>query len=159
MESWDTFTVVVGGAAAALLGLLFVAISIRLDTIMASTELRSRAAQTLVLFVSTLLLSLLLSVPGQPVRLLGGELMALAVLSGAALLALDRRAGQPSGQRINRVLDLVSPNVFTSLLLFAAGLVLALGLHAGLYVLVLPVLAAFLGGVTSAWLFMTRVPR
>jgi len=50
VESWDSFAVVVGGASGALLGLLFVAISIRLEVIVASSELRSRAAQTLVLF-------------------------------------------------------------------------------------------------------------
>lgn len=37
------------------------------------------------------------------------------------------------------------------------GLVLTFGLRAGLYIMVVAVLAAFLGGVASAWLFMTRV--
>jgi hypothetical protein len=35
--------------------------------------------------------------------------------------------------------------------------VLAAGAHAGLYVLVAPVLAALTGGVASAWLLLTRI--
>jgi hypothetical protein len=42
-------------------------------------------------------------------------------------------------------------------LLLAAGTVLVLGAHAGLYVLVGPVLVALVGGVTSAWLFLTEI--
>lgn len=84
--------------------------------------------------------------------------MVLAGLTGVGLFLLDRRAGHlPTRQRIARVLDVVSPNTITSALCFAAGLVLTFGLRAGLYIMVVPVLAAFLGGVASAWLFMTRV--
>ena len=35
MPVWDTFTVVLGGAAGALIGLLFVSVSIRIDVIAA----------------------------------------------------------------------------------------------------------------------------
>ncbi|WP_432838337.1 hypothetical protein [Dactylosporangium sp. CA-092794] len=158
MESWDTFAVVVGGAAAALLGLLFVAISIRLNVVAASTELRNRAAQTLVLFGSALVTAILLALPGQPLIVFGVELMIVGALAGVGLLLLDRRAGRaPTTQPISRILDTVSPNTITSLLFIAAGLVLVLGISAGLYVMVAPILTAFVGGVASAWLFMTRV--
>jgi hypothetical protein len=43
------------------------------------------------------------------------------------------------------------------LLLLAAGIVLVLGVHAGLYVLVAPVFVALAGGLTSAWLFLTKI--
>jgi len=43
------------------------------------------------------------------------------------------------------------------LLLLAAGTVLVLGVHAGLYVLVGPVFVALVGGVTSAWLLLTKI--
>jgi hypothetical protein len=51
----------------------------------------------------------------------------------------------------------VAPNTVTSVLLLAASIVLILGVHAGLYVLVGPVLVALVGGVVSAWLFLTKV--
>ena len=158
MNKWDTFAVIVGGASAALLGLLFVAISIRISVIAGSAEFRSRAAQTLVLFGMVLLLSVLLAVPGQPRQALGVEVITLAVLSGVGLSLLGRRASRAAGQqRISRVLDIVSPNTITTALLLVAGILIAVGLDAGLYVMVAPVIAAFVGGLTSAWLFMTRI--
>jgi hypothetical protein len=158
VESWDTFAVIVGGAAAALLGLLFVAISIRLNVITGSTELRNRSAQTMTLFGIVLLLAVLLAIPGQPLRVLGIEVVVLALLGGAGLFLLDWRAGRNRGhQAIARVLEMISPNTVTTVLLLVAGALLAFRVPAGMYVLVAPVLAAFVGGLISAWLFMTRV--
>lgn len=157
MESWDTFAVIVGGAAAALLGLLFVAISIRLNVIARSTELRNRSASTMTLFGIVLLLGVLLAIPEQSYRALGIEVVVLAVLGGAGLFLLDWRAGRHrEHQVIGRVIEMVSPNTVTTVLLLVAGGLLAFNVSAGMYVLVAPVIAAFVGGLTSAWLFMTR---
>lgn len=158
MDSWYTFAVIVGGAAAALLGLLFVAISIRLNIIAESGELRSRAAQTLIQFGVVLLAAVLLTVPSQPPNLYGAELVVLAAASGGGLYALERRAAKrPSDQRIGPVLKAVSPNAITPALLLACGIVLCCGVLAGLYILIAPVVAAFVGGLANAWLFMTRL--
>lgn len=159
MESWDTFAVIVGGAAAALLGLLFIAISIRLNVFASNVELRNRAGGTLTLFGIVLLLALMLAIPGQSRRVLGVEVVVLAVLGGLGLFFLSWRAGRNRGQQvIGRVLEMVSPDTITTVLLLVAGLLLVFRVPAGMYVLVAPVLTAFVGGLTSAWLFMTRVP-
>ena len=54
MSGWGDFAVVTGAATAALLGLLFVAVSIRVETIAKSAELRNRSAQTLTLLLTGL---------------------------------------------------------------------------------------------------------
>jgi hypothetical protein len=54
VSGWGDFAVVMGAATAALLGLLFVAVSIRVETIARSTELRERSAQTLTLLLTGL---------------------------------------------------------------------------------------------------------
>ena len=158
MEAWDTFAEISGSAAATLTGLLFVAVSIRIAFIARSQELRNRAAQTLSLFGTVLLISVLIAIPRQAYRPLGAELVVLAVIAGTGLHILDRRAkGESSNQAIGPVLEAVTPITVTSLLLLAAGIVLVLGVHAGLYVLVGPVLVALTGGVTSAWLLLTKI--
>jgi hypothetical protein len=158
LEAWDTFAEICGGAAATLTGLLFVAVSIRITYIARSQELRNRAAQTLSLFGIVLMISVLIAIPQQGYRTLGAELVVLAVITGTGLQILDRRAkGERSNQAIAPVLEAVTPTTVTSLLLLAAGTVLVLGVHAGLYVLVGPVFVALVGGVTSAWLLLTKI--
>jgi hypothetical protein len=158
VEAWGTFATISGGAAAALTGLLFVAVSIRIASVAKSQELRNRAAQTLTLFGTILIVSVLLAIPGQAYRTLGAELVVLAVLTGAGLYILDRRArGAKSNQAIAPILDAVSPNTLTSALLLATGIILVFGEHAGLYVLVAPVLVAFVGGIASTWLFLIKI--
>lgn len=163
MEQWSTFATVTGGAAAGLTGLLFVAVSIRIEAIAKSQELRNRAAQTLTLFVTVLLVTSVLSIPDQSERLLGLELAVIGVLAAVSHVILDRRAkaasseGQDSVTNLASILDAVAPNAITSVLLLVAGVLLVFGLHAGLDVLVVPVLAALVGGVVSAWLLLTKI--
>ncbi len=164
MQEWSTFAVIAGSAAAGLTGLLFVAVSIRAEVIARSQELRNRAAQTLALFVTVLFISILLAIPDQSVRLLGVELVALAVIVAGVMLILDQRASvsqNPEGapeHRVASILDAVAPNAITSILLLIAGGLLIAGVHAGLDVLILPVAVALAGGVTSAWLLLIKLP-
>jgi hypothetical protein len=166
LEKWSTFAGVAGGAAAALTGLLFVAVSIRTDVIAKSRALRYRAAQTLALFFTVLVIAILLSIPDQSFRLLGAELVALALITGVGLTVLGRRArgaqdpADATATAVASILDAVSPTYTTSILLGIAGLLLVFGVHAGLDVLVLPVLVALTGGVASAWLLLlTEIPQ
>ena len=158
MQAWETFAGISGTAAAALTGLLFVAVSIRIAYIAKSQELRNRAAQTLSLFGTVLIVSLLIAIPRQASPTLGAELVVLAVITGAGLYVLGLRAkGDRSNQAIAPVLEAVTPTTVTSLLLLAAGIVLAFGVPAGLYVLVVPVLIALVSGIVSAWLLLTKI--
>jgi uncharacterized membrane protein len=154
-QSWSTFALVIGAGAGALVGLLFVAISIRATTVAASAELRNRAAQTLVIFATLLLIAVLLSIPAQTDRLLGAELLLLATLLIALLVLLDRRARKSGELRLARVLKIVSPNTVTALGTSAAGTLLICGIDWGISLLVPLACFAIVGGLTSAWAFLT----
>ena len=95
-SAWAAFGGALAAVAGALTGLLFVALSVKATALAESPALRSRAAQTLVLFMTSVLIAVVLVAP-QPSTALGAELLALAVLCGAALLTLDRRAGHARG--------------------------------------------------------------
>jgi len=149
--------VVVGAATAALLGLLFVAVSIRVETIAKSAELRNRSAQTLSLLLTGLLAAVLLAVPDQRKWALGIEYFALAVVVAGVALTLDRRAGTRSGSTLGRSLDAINPTIVTCSLLVIAAVILILGHEDGLYFLVPALVAVLVGGVVNAWLILVRL--
>ncbi|WP_167101622.1 hypothetical protein [Mycobacterium sp. DL592] len=158
MSGWDNFAVIVGGVGGALVGLLFVAISIHAGRIAGSVGLRHRAAQTLVVFAMLLLLAVVLAVPSQPDRVVGAELTVLAVAAAALLLALDRSAGdKASDDSLSRILNRVNPNVTTALGVALTGLLLLTGVSWAPYTLLPTTCAAIVGGLTSAYLLLTKL--
>jgi hypothetical protein len=152
---WHDFGTTVGGLAGALTGLLFVAVSIKSDILAKSVSLRSRAAQTLVLFVTSALAAVMLVAP-QPVDALGGELVALALLSGTALYVFDRRGGHDRTSRVARYIEQGSPNTITPVFFGVAGITLLLSAGGGLYWLIPAAICSLAGGVVNAWLFLVR---
>lgn len=154
---WLSFGTAVATVAGALTGLLFVAVSVKSDVMAGSRALRSRAAQTLVLFMTSVLAGVFLVAP-QPRTALGPELLALAAVSGATLLVLDRRAGHGASQGVARYVEKFSPNTITAVLVGVAGITFVLKAGGGLYWLIPAAVASLVGGVINAWLFLVRLP-
>ena len=153
---WLGFGGALAAVAGALTGLLFVALSVKGDVLSASRSLSSRAAQTLVLFMTSVLIAVLLVAP-QPPAALGWELLAVAAVSGTALFILDRRAGHSTDQGVARYIERFSPNTITAVLVAVAGLTFLLKSGGGLYWLIPAAVTSLLGGVVNAWLFLVRV--
>jgi uncharacterized membrane protein len=153
---WTGFGEALAAVAGALTGLLFVALSVKSDLMAASRSLAFRAAQTLVLFMTSVLIAVLLVAP-QPAAALGAELLAVAAVSGATLLILDRRAGHSGHQGVERYIEKFSPNMITAVLVGVAGITFLLKAGGGLYWLIPAAMASLLGGVVNAWLFLVRV--
>ena len=153
VSNWANFGVAVAGVAGALVGLLFVAVSVRTSAVSASRSLSSRAAETLTLFMTSVVVALVLVAP-QPEIAVGLELLAWALLSGALMVILDRRAGNQSTYRAARYVERFSPNTITSVLLAVAGATFLAKRGGGLYWLLPTVAASLLGGVINAWLFL-----
>jgi hypothetical protein len=153
---WVGFGEALAAMAGALTGLLFVALSVKGDVLAASRSLSSRAAQTLVLFMISVLIAVFLVAP-QPAAALGAELLAVAAVSGTALLILDRRAGHGSDQDVARYVEKFSPNTITAVLVGVAGLTFLVKAGGGLYWLIPAAVASLGGGVANAWLFLVRV--
>jgi len=157
LPGWTDFAVVIGAATASLLGLLFVAVSIRVETITRSAELRNRSAQTMTLLLTGLLVAALLAVPGQRHWVLGVEYLGLVLVVTGVAIVLDRRAGDQSGSSVGRLLDAVNPTFITCSLLAIAAVILILGHDDGIYVVVPALIAVLVGGVVNAWLILVKL--
>ena len=153
---WLSFGEALAAVGGALTGLLFVAVSVKSNVLAASLGLRSRAAQTLVLFLTSVLIAVLLVAP-QPAAALGWELLAVALVTGTALFILDRRAGHSSDQGWARYIERFTPNTITAALVAVAGLTFLLKAGGGVYWLIPASVAGLVGGVVNAWLFLVRL--
>ena len=127
---WSEFSVAVVGAAAALTGLLFVAVSINIEQILAVGPLAGRALSTMILFVIPLVVGILVLVPDQSPTALGLELGGTGLAAGGCLLWINRPAGRGeleprSGWLLLRLLPSVTITVF--LVLAGAGLITRAG--------------------------------
>jgi modulator of FtsH protease len=77
---WSDLFVAAAGASAALAGLVFVAVSINLEPIIASPGVPDRALMTLMLLLGVLIVSLFGLIPGQSAESLGLELLVQSLI-------------------------------------------------------------------------------
>jgi hypothetical protein len=155
-DKWAAFAAAIVGATAAIMGLLVATVAVRLDIVSTRRAAATRGAHALLLLTLPFVAGVPVLIPDQPSRLLGLELVLTAGAFGVALLLLDRRALAQASQtdHLARTLQLVAPNLTTTVGLAFAGASLAVEWGGGLYWLVPTVILAVVGGVASAWLFL-----
>ena len=161
MEGWGEFYVGEVGAAAALAGLLFVAISINIEKILAVATLPARAAQTLLIVTSALVIGCFALFPNQPLPAFGWEAIAVyAVLlcSGAVQVATLRHFRAAEGPLVwlvvpTSVLVLVTvPGVVGAILLIT-------GNSVGAYWIGVDNILALLGTLLGGWVMLVEILR
>jgi modulator of FtsH protease len=153
ITAWADYGVAVVGGAAALTGLLFVAVSVNSAWFYSSHRHRGRAGQALVLFVVPLVTGLLLLVPGQSTTVLGIEIAVFGLLVGRVFLALGTEPVEDE-PRSMALVDRISPRVVTSVVLLICGASLIARHFGGLYWLAAVHVCALLAGLLNAWVFL-----
>jgi hypothetical protein len=160
MEEWAAFGGDLAAASSALVGLLFVAVSVQRERFRTSRALLARAGQALVLFSAALMAGTLLSTPTQTASAVGVELLALAVLLGAILYRFQRRAegaqATDTDSDLSAGLGRIAPSAGATILFALAGIAAYAVGPSGL-ILVLPAtLVALGGGIVLSWLLLIR---
>ena len=158
-EAWFEFGVGIIGAAAALAGLLFVAMSINIERILALPKLPSRAGGNVVLFVLPLLLGIWLLVPGQGTTALGFEALATGLVCGGLLLWLIRPSNRSGEGTTFWLLGSLLPSLALTALTVVGGTTLIIGHGGGLYWLAPAVVIAFATGLAGAWVLLVEILR
>jgi hypothetical protein len=159
-SAWGDFGSAVATASAALAGLLFIAISINLKTIMDLPGIPSRAAQTLILFATALVTALLLVVPAQARIALGLELIATGLLIGGAQAYLDLTTDRGEEETLaRRMIGRIFPAYISCGCIAIAGATLSAQAGGGLYWLVPGMMAAFTFGLANTWVLLVEILR
>ena len=155
---WENFFVAEVGAAAALAGLLFVAVSINLSKVLAHPQLPGRAGESLFILMGVLATATLGLVPGQTSAALGGEILGVGALVWAFPIWLQRRVHRPGTPR-----SWIVPRVFmhqiATLPIIAAGASVLAGAGGGLYWLLPATILSFAAGMLNAWVLLVEIQR
>ena len=155
---WHEFFDAAAAASAALLGLLFVAISINLKLILEHRHFPGRAAGTLGTLLSVLLVCSFGLAPGQSNRTLGVEILATGavVATQAIWVSVGRRSpGNPLSWTLGNLPILLSP----ALAFVGGGCSLLAGSGGGLYWILAGTVLAFIGASVNAWVFLVEILR
>jgi modulator of FtsH protease len=159
-SEWTDLFVATAGASAALAGLVFVAVSINLERILAFRGLPERALETLLFLVSVLLVSVVALIPGQDHVALGLELLLVTLAIDAVVLRRPAIQVQPGEemQRSWRVARWALRAIATVPFLIGAVSVLAES-GGGLYWLVAGIVLAIAASVANAWVLLVEILR
>jgi hypothetical protein len=157
LAAWHDFYMLGGTAAATLLGLLFVAVSLKLEVVRSESakHVRALAWQTFASFLSVLFISFTYLIPFVDQRSLG---LVLAILGGFGLvrmaLALPSTAG--GGWSVATVARFVLP-LAAYVVMLGAGIDLRQGYVDGLYWMVGPIIMLLASAAQGAWSLLLGV--
>jgi hypothetical protein len=156
-EQWHDFFIMVGGGAAALAGLVFVAMSLNLEGIVNDATHKYRAIGTLSGFTAAFLICSLALMGGQNYQTVGIEWLIVSAIAAVIHVNGYRRAtkiGKSSvGLQLNRLL--FGTGLYIAEILGA--LMLTLGYVAGLYVAAVSLVGLLAFMISGAWLLLMSV--
>lgn len=159
-EGWSDFFVATAGAAGALVGLIIVAMTVNIKTIIEIPSMTSRAAATIGSLVLIVVGGAAALIPDQGPRMLGGEIMLFAAvalgLAADASVRMIRAAEAPyigaSWAKSVLAIAQVLPVAVGSVILLT-------GSFTGLYWIAAGVLVIFIGSVATTWVVLVEILR
>ena len=156
-EQWNNFFVMVGGGAAALAGLIFVAMSINHQIIIQNTTHKNRAINMLTGFTAIFMASSLALIGNQPPGVLGLEWLVLWLIATVIFIrgyVVALRSGMS-------FIGLNTPRLAGGTICYLAQVIsaifLILGYISGLYIAAIGIVALFAVLISGAWLLMIGI--
>jgi hypothetical protein len=159
-SEWHDLFVATAGASAALLGLLFVAVSINLERILAYEGLPERALETLLLLLGVLIVAIVGLIPAESNVALGLELLFVAAIIAVIVLRLpaaraEETGKEPASWRLSRI----GIRLMGTAPLVIGGLSVLLETGGGLYWIAAGIVLAIVGAVANAWVLLVEILR
>jgi modulator of FtsH protease len=161
MTAWTNFFVGELGAAAALAGLLFVSISVNQARILELGRMADRGLEAMAMLFLVVVVTSLTLIPGQPPRLLGGEIAVTATALLVALIPLQigyLRGLEPVHMR-GSVVQVWADRLAVAVIALAGGVVAWRGDLVGIYLLPPGILLSFVAVGINAWVLLIEINR
>lgn len=156
MAGWSEFLVATAGASAALAGLIIVAMSVNIDTIVGIPTMPSRAAATVALLVLVVVAALAGLVPGIADRAFGVLLLAGGLACGALAV---RSGAQIVRARAETAILKASVTVVPCIPFVVGGGLLLAGLDDGVLWFAAGVLLVIVASVLNSWVLLVELRR
>ncbi len=153
-EEWHDFFIMVGGASAALTGLVFVALSLNVDVVMRDATHRTRSIGTLANFAGIFVVCALALMGGQTHAAVGAEWFVVSSTAGAVLVNGYVRARVAGGSVTTLSLLRIMSGTAAYVAQMAGSVVLLLGATAGLYIAAVAMVLLGAYSVSGAWLLL-----
>lgn len=157
VSAWHDLFVMAGGATAALAGLIFVAVSLNQEHIMSNRAFPSIAGNTLAMLVGSLILSVFVLTPDQPMTHLGVESLVLGacvfVFVMTSIFLTSRAAGL--AWRLLRF----TIGAIATLPLVVGGAMLTSHNGSGMYLLMTQIICSVIVSVYWGWILLVEVRR
>lgn len=160
VESWHDYMVAQAGASAALLGLIFVGISINLDRMLKAPVILNRAGAALLMLLSVLVTASLALVPDESPRSLGIAFLAIGgvIWLLVTLLSVSILHGTDPDLR-TKALVLFALRQVAILPLVVAGAMLLSGNETGLTWVVYAFTMTVVVALLEAWVILVEIDR
>jgi modulator of FtsH protease len=157
-SQWHDLFTVAAQSAAALGGLLFVAVSLNHEDILSEPRLPPLAARCIGVLLSILLMSVLALTPGQSRTTLGVELAALGVVLVSAVMISAARTHLPV-TKLRWTVATILLALASSVPMVVAGGTLLAGAGGGLYWAMVQVVLGFSIAIYYAWILLIEILR
>jgi len=155
-DQWHDFFITVGGGAAGLAGLVFVAMSINLDTIVQDPTHRYRAIGTLAGFTAVFMICALALMGAQNHFTVGIEWLVISSIAGIiyvnGYIQAIRTGGSPAGLSVARL----AFGTFSYLVEIVGSIILISNHILGLYIAGVAMVLNFGLMISGAWLLIVR---
>ncbi len=159
-EGWSDFFVATAGAAAALAGLIIVAMTVNIQTILAIPSMTSRAGATIASLVLIVVSAAAGLIPEQSLAVLGVEILVFTVGAAAwAVIAAVRMITDAEPPYIGITWFKAVIAIGQMVPFAVGGVVLVAGQDAGLYWVAAGILLVFIGSVVNAWVLLVEILR
>ena len=157
IDQWQNFFVMVGGGAAALAGLVFIAMSINLSIITQDATHKNRAIATLTGFTAVFMICALALIGNQNHQWIGVEWLVVTLVPMVTYIRVYFQATKKGRSSVGLSIGRFIIGTTCYIAQIVGSILLISGYIAGLYVASIAMVLSFAFFISAAWLLITGI--